>query len=237
MKQYTFNIDGEDKIFDMITDWNEMNLSTFLKYTSFTQELQKENNNFIESLKKIGELSDEEIELKAKEELEDNFDDSTSDLLGILCNKKPWEIEELEPHQMFQIAEDLEFISKKIVASTEPRIVIDGVNYMHRPSINSVTVGERKIIKQAIKNSGGDVIKYTPIIITTLIRECDPYIDFITNDLGEQVEVTKFRQRPLDSMSTEGMEEFENRKKVFMEKLMVPHFTGLAEAFFLGSAE
>lgn len=199
MKQFKFDIEGQELELNLITSWEEMNLKTFLKFTTYVE--------------KMNDLS--EIDL------EEDTEENVTEIISILTNQELWVIEQLTPNQIFEMSDDCNFISTTPKALDSNIFEIYGQKYMHRKTMSVISTGERTKIKLAIKQFDNNQTKWLPIMMATLIRECELMDDGIN-----------YRMKPLISNTPEGLEEFENRKNLFLESLFVPQFTGLSNAFF-----
>lgn len=144
---------------------------------------------------------------------------------------------DLENDELIRISEKLMFIQDEVIEDQSPRFRVDGTEYMIKPNMANITTGERKLIRQAMMANQDKNYKYLPHLCAALIRKAIVTKEITIDESGNEVSVVKYTQSPLNSMTPEGKQDFQDRVELFNKHLKLPNFAYLVKDFLASSTK
>lgn len=198
----------EGKEYNMINSQKEFTLGMYCEYLEYMQTKSEEEDEF-------------EIVVR---------------LVEIFSNL-PKDTLDLEQAELERLATELNFIQEEVIVDKDTRFRVNGVEYMMRPNFATISTGERKLIRQCINQYGDKNYQLIPYLTAVMIRKAIATKEIVVNEDGSNTEVIKYNQEPLNSLTPEGMEAFQERIELFKAHLKLQNFANLINDFLVLSSK
>lgn len=198
----------EGKEYNMINSQKEITLGMYCEYLEYMQTKSEEEDEF-------------EIVVRLVE----------------IFSKLPKDTLDLEQAELERLAQELNFIQEEVIVDKDTRFRVNGVEYMMRPNFATISTGERKLIRQCINQYGDKNYQLIPYLTAVMIRKAIATKEIVVNEDGTNAEVIKYTQEPLNSLTPEGMEAFQERIELFNAHLKLQNFANLINDFLVLSSK
>ena len=192
MIKLNLEIDGEEKVYDIPTNWDDITVGKFIEIVKLNEI------NYKWDLNKIMEM------------------------MGILTTIPKDDIELLPVESFMEIQDKFSFLKQDVDKKMKDSIVIDGEEYFVKNDFNDLTLGESITIETLIKQVDNPVYILDQFLCLLLRRKKNGKLEsfkttFLTDriDLFRKIPITDVYQNIIFFLS--GEHTYKNNMKVFLE--------------------